>query len=123
MYAGIFDLILKDTKHHSYSLRGQQLFTSLFADTQPSVAKQEGKGRCASLNAQRDTLLLYRFCYYGQGSQLRYEVILNKLCSEFFLTTRRVQDIIGSNSLQLRNIRSDMPSIAKLRLQYPHLKW
>lgn len=104
-------------------MRGQQIFQTLFNDSHPPLAKQEGKGRSPQLNAKRDELLVNRYFFYGAYTPYRYEKIIAELSSEFFLAERRITDIISSHSDILRKLRDDRPSPIALKKKYPHLVW
>lgn len=103
-------------------MRGQHLFSTLFELPEAPV-KNPGKGRSSDLDARRNELLLHRYYYYGKHSQKRYETILNDLSNEFFLSERRIQDIIQDNTLRLRELRREEMTAAELRRLWPHLVW
>ena len=104
-------------------MRGQQTFQSLFSENLPFAQKQEGKGRCADLNAKRDELIISRFYFYTVHTPYRYDLILQSLSDEFFLSIRRIQDVISINSNLMRAVRKEQPSVKYLREKYPHLVW
>lgn len=104
-------------------MRGQTIFNTLFAETLPLPTKQEGKGRCPELNTKRDELILMRYYFYGTYTPYRYDLILQTLSSEFFLSERRITDIIAQYAILLKGLRKEQPSIAYMRQQYPHLIW
>lgn len=107
----------------SYQMRGQNLFQDLFTDVAPAPSKQEGKGRNLLYDAKRNELLLNRYFFYGKYSTKRYEVIIQTLSDEFFLTERRIQDLMSINHDLLIKLRSAPPSVTDLRKRWPHLVW
>lgn len=105
-------------------MRGQHLFNDLFADTLPPVVKQPGKGRNQNFDALRNELLIHRYFYYGKfHNELKYEVIISRLSEQFFLTERRIQDVISENAIALRQLRQDPPTVPELKKRWPHLVW
>lgn len=104
-------------------MRGSTTFQSLFNDLPPIADRQEGKGRSAELNAKRDELVLCRYLFYGHHTPYRYELILCKLSEEFFLSERRITDIIAEHSVSLHRLRQNFPTLGYLRNSYPHLVW
>lgn len=104
-------------------MRGQATFQSLFPDQQPDLPKEPGKGRSAAHDSRRNELLLARYFYYGQNPRNRYEWILAQLSSEFFLTERRIIDLIAANMDIMRRLRNDPPTLTDLRRRWPHLHW
>lgn len=105
-------------------MRGSLTFQSLFTDETITLpGKVAGKGRCAELIEQRDVCLINRYFFYGKYSGIRYETVVQNLSREFFLTERRVQDIISENSNLLRELRKDPPAVIELKNRWPHLRW
>lgn len=103
-------------------MRGQHLFSSLF-ELPPLPEKTPGKGRNESLDAQRNELLLYRYYYYGTFTGLRYSIAIQNLRNEFFLTERRIQDIMQEQAVLMRKIREQAPGLNELKAKWPHLVW
>lgn len=104
-------------------MRGTANFNSLFSDILPELTKQEGKGRSPDLNARRDELILYRYFFYGANTPYRYDLIISTLSEEFFLSERRIQDIISTHAILLRQLRQKPPVLTQLKEKYPHLIW
>ena len=104
-------------------MRGVQLFVNLFNETETLPACRQSKGRSGELDARRNELLLHRFYYYGKHTAWRYERILEQLSNEFFITERRIQDIIQEQQEQLRELRQEAPQPAAMRQRWPHLMW
>lgn len=104
-------------------MRGQRTFQSLFVGIdalEPPV--RERKGRCAELDKRRNELLLIRYIWHGLQLK-RYDVILAELEAEFFISQRRISDIIAANTARLRTLKQEFPSSKELSSRYPHLKW
>lgn len=105
-------------------MRGQRTFQSLFVDVEViELPVKERKGRCSELDSRRNELLLIRYMWYGLNKKDRYEIILSTLENEFFISQRRISDIITQNSSKLRELKPGFPESKELSMRYPHLKW
>lgn len=104
-------------------MRGASLFNELFTDELPEIPKQEGKGRSQDLNTRRDELVLYRFYFYANFTPYRYDLIMDNMSAEFFLSVRRIQDIMSLNAAALRRMKQSRPSVHLMKDTYPHFVW
>lgn len=101
-------------------MRGSHTFKELFSQQE---TPRSGKGRNAVLVADRDHLLIARYFFYGTYTSLRFESIIKNISGEFFLSERRVSDIVEANISTLKQLRAEPPSIKDLRAKWPHLSW
>lgn len=107
-------------------MRGQQTFLSLFGDELIAPVPKltdERKGRDSELDRLRNELLLHRYYYYGKFTGLRYSVTIQRLSSEFFVSDRRIQDIIQKSADEIQEIRNTAPSVTEMRTKWPNWVW
>ncbi len=102
-------------------MRGSNtLFADIFIDEKP-VEKQV-KGRSASLNSQRNELLVHRFYYHGLKG-LRYDLVIAEISKEFFLTDVTIPKVIADNYPLLTALKKSPPSKQFFQKKWPHLVW
>lgn len=104
-------------------MRGASLFKNLFDDLEPLPEYTRGKGRNADHDARRNEALIARYYYLGRYTGTRYSIIMRQLSDEFYLSERRIQDIMQQQSDILHRLRQEQPVAARFRQQYPHLVW
>lgn len=104
-------------------MRGNGLFTSLFDTLEPLPVKDLRKGRNADHDTRRNEALIARYYYLGRYTDKRYRAIMQQLSDEFYLSERRIQDIMQQQSGILRQLRQLQPVAQWFVRQYPHLVW
>ncbi|WP_315814075.1 hypothetical protein [Paraflavitalea speifideaquila] len=111
-------------------IRGNnKIFKDIFSEQTTQEGSKPKKGRSIELNAKRNECLIDRYFYYGFTTQNRYEVIIEKLSVEFFLSTVTIPKIIDDNYAMLATKKSEYKDIAvdrlkrKLASKWPHLSW
>lgn len=103
--------------------RGVKKFNDLFINPIIDHLPERSKGRNKELDENRNKLLVTRYWYYGNYSHLRYELVISKLCEEFFLSNRRITDIISQDDKFILSLRKGRPSLKELSSLYPFLVW
>lgn len=107
-------------------MRGQNsAFLCLFTEetppeVQPAVADRPGRNE--DLVRQRDELLLHRYYYYVKIVRRQYQDTLDLLQAEFFLSQRRIVDIIQASDRH-KELNMLRPDVKYFRQQYPHWVW
>jgi hypothetical protein len=81
------------------------------------------KGRNDQLMEKRNECLVARYYYYGSHSEKRYDIILQQLSDEFFLSTSTIQDLVQSNMKYLHELKDKEPRRAYFESNWPHLVW
>lgn len=117
-------------------MRGSQQFALLFAEEAPAPGLKAvpRSGRDAELVEDRNELLLHRYYWHSSreiepGVRMGFESLLKLLSAEFFLTKRRITDIIEDNAAEIKRIRNehaDMGPAAvarKFSRQWSWLNW
>lgn len=108
------------------SLRGAN---TLFKDIFIAEPEKQEKGRSKSLYADRNSCMIDRYCYYGQTTDKRYESIITKLSTEFFISEVTVSNVINCNIDVLLEKRKEYKEIMSTKLvkllaeKWPHLVW
>jgi hypothetical protein len=103
-----------------------KLFNHLFIE---NTNEKNRKGRSERLIAERNECLIDRFIYYGINTDKRFDVIINMLSKEFFLSPITVPNIIDENYelLALRKKEYQLIPESKLKKmlweKWPHLMW
>jgi hypothetical protein len=107
--------------------RGSQtLFKNIFTEvnsSSSSPAEKQRKGRSEALNNKRNECLLDRYFFYGKFSGLRYELILEVLSSEFFLSEVTIPKIVDENLEKLIQLKKQLPDKKYFQNKWPHLVW
>jgi len=101
-------------------MRGSNtLFADIFETPVPTRLK---KGRSSDLIALRNECLIQRYFYYGQ-QKIRYDVILEKVGTEFFVSVHTIPDIIANHVHDLKRMKDNPPSPKELQKKWPFLVW
>jgi hypothetical protein len=105
-------------------MRGSSsLFTDLL-DTKVSASKiEKRKGRSADLIKARNECLVARYYFYLNFSERRYEIIVELLSKEFFISTVTIPELLSKNIQLLENFRKNKTDKTYFDKKYPHLKW
>lgn len=102
--------------------RGIRAFETLFGDQ--ITEEEKRKGRNQELLAERDMCICYRAYYYRVFHGVKvYEVMMEKLGREFFLSTDTVPRIVEAHAVESRRITNDAPTLEALRKMYPFFVW
>lgn len=116
-------------------MRGAQVFTqTLFPPERCKELSFKTSGRDADLIEQRNLLLLHRYYWHGTkeiapGIRMSFESVIECLKKEFFLSERRITDIVEANADVIRSIRKAHMNmrpadiIRKFAKTWPHLTW
>ena len=98
------------------------LFSDIFID-QPEETSTQRRGRSAYFHSQRNECLVDRYYYYCKVSEKRYDIVLEKLSVEFFLSTVTIPEIIDSNYEHLVRLKKAAPDAQHFKKKWPHLVW
>lgn len=97
------------------------LFTEIFADA-PSLVT-EGMGRNSDLLDRRNECLIDRYVYYYYATGWNYPILLKAIATDFFLTERRVTDVLQICRVSLSKARSKKATKAELEKKWPQMSW
>jgi hypothetical protein len=98
------------------------LFSNLFE--QPvSTTQGRKKGRSSELHAKRNECLVDRYFYYLKFAEARYDIALQRLSEEFFISPFTIPDILNDNITMLRDLKKNNPSKSWFKSKWPHLNW
>lgn len=73
--------------------------------------------------ALRNECLADRYFYYCNNTDKRFEVVIEQLTTEFFISNETITDIIHLQSEYLRVLKKEKPGIYYFQNKWPHLKW
>ncbi|WP_223225091.1 hypothetical protein [Sphingobacterium cavernae] len=91
---------------------------------EPAVKSDSNrKSKKGAYTIERDECILYRYYYYCEIKQIRFDVALQSLESEFFITSTTIAAIITNLSNDLKKIVNEKPLKRELKKKYPHLDW
>jgi hypothetical protein len=99
------------------------LFKNIFTEDTPAPVEKQRKGRSDVLNAKRNECLIDRYFFYGKFSGLRYELILDTLSKEFFLSSVTIPKIVDENLEKLIELKREKPDKSFFQNKWPHLVW
>ncbi|MCH5690022.1 hypothetical protein LWM68_40855 [Niabella sp. W65] len=95
-------------------MRGSQTFATLFAEAPaPELKPLPRNGRDAELVESRNILLLHRYYWHStreieQGAvRMSFDSVVTSLSAEFFISKRRITDIIEANTHIVMQIRKE----------------
>jgi Fe-S cluster assembly iron-binding protein IscA len=101
-------------------MRGQNTFKNVVSDTdQPKKAK----GRNSKQHIRRNECMADRYYYYSASTDKRYDVIIEQLSGEFFLSPATVPDIIQLQMDYIQELKKQKISVYHFQNKWPHLKW
>lgn len=99
------------------------LFSNIFIEESPAPAEKQEKGRSKILNSKRNECLIDRYFFYGKFSGLRYDLILEKLSLEFFLSEVTIPKVVDENLDKLIELKKNKPTKEDFQNKWPHLVW
>jgi hypothetical protein len=108
-------------------LRGRRKHKALFNDLE--TINKPRKGRDIKLSAMRNECLIERYVFYSIIKGLRYDLILDYLSKDFFLSPITVSDIADNHydvlALKKKEFKDLQPERLKenLSIKWPHLSW
>lgn len=103
-----------------------KLFKDIFTDEEENQERIEetiSKGRSKTLNSKRNECLLDRYFFYGKYSGKRYDLILEMLSTEFFLSEVTIPKIVDENLDKLIELKKEKPEKSFFQNKWPHLVW
>lgn len=101
-------------------MKGKKLINFVFNKGEED---QNAKGRNLNLIARRNHCLIDRYYYYLHFTEKRYELIIENLCAEFFLSQRTLRDLVYIHDGYLQELKKRKPGVSFLEMRWPHLKW
>lgn len=102
-------------------MRGQlTLFNAIFGDKKET--EQEKRIRNHHMPRRNEHLIL-RYYYHAETKKLAYEACLAELEKEFYLTERRIIDVLSECDEQLRQLVAVKPSLKEIKAKAPHYVW
>lgn len=105
-------------------MKGQKVLFNEFVELEKQQEeKPEGYRQRNFFMPERDRCLCYRYYYYYHIHRLRYDDILKELEREFFLTERRIVEVMQSDRLTLNEIMAEKPTVPELKKLYPWYVW
>jgi hypothetical protein len=99
------------------------LFSHIFVEAAPAQPSKRKSGRSEEQNSRRNECLLDRYFFYGRFSGLRYDLILEKLSAEFFLSEVTIPKVVQENLDKLIQIKKSEPTKEYFQNKWPHLVW
>lgn len=111
-------------------LLGQTSLFNDFSDNpagfRPNSSYQESAEEARKRNMllpERNCLLAHRFYYYDMIKQYKSEKCLEELAKEFFLSERRLIDLIYEIGTTINEVRQNRPGISELKSKFPWMNW
>jgi len=101
-------------------MRGTQIFNDIFDGDHNRPLR---KGRDSALLQKRNRCIAHRYYYYGQYTDKRFDLILEQLHEEFYVSVNTISAVIKDNVVLLRELKQKKPSIIYFQTRWPHLKW
>lgn len=92
-----------------------------FAQPASPVVKQERPRNF--FMPERNMVLAHRWYYYAVIKDYNMPRCMKELECEFFLTTARLEVILGSIQGILREINENRPTVKQMEKAYPWLNW
>lgn len=104
-------------------IRGSQNFKNIFTETEEKQDAKPKKGRNSDLYSKRNECLIDRYFFYGSFTALRYEVIVETLSAEFWLTEGTIPRLVEDHLDRLIEMKKAKPSKQYFQKKWPHLVW
>ena len=95
----------------------------------PKVEHEKKKGRSLKLISRRNECLLDRYLYYGRLSGKRYDLIIEELSTDFFLSNNTIAELLSDNYEKLSTLKKSYQDLSeiqfknKLKNRWPKLSW
>lgn len=109
-------------------MRGSQtLFLDIFEDNTSKRNETEEverrKGRSAVLHSKRNECLVERYFFKGKFSGKRYNIIIDELSNEFFISPITVPEVLNENRALLIALKQKNPDKSYFQKKWQHLIW
>ena len=105
-------------------MRGQtSLFKEIFVTTPPSHDGMARKGRSAKLHADRNECLVARYFYKCHFTEIRYNIIIDQLSKEFFISPVTIPEVLSEYAPKLHALKKQNPDKRYFQQKWPHLVW
>lgn len=72
---------------------------------------------------ERNKALFHRYFFHAEVNRYRYDVCLEELEKEFFLTSFTIVKIMTAHMNELDRIIEKNPSIADMKKEFPWFNW
>ena len=96
---------------------------SLFGDLITEYPLKAIKGRSDRLDSLRNQCLVERYIYIMNATGWRYDLLLNAIASDFFLSERTVTNLLDENYEIVQQARKEKLSKKELEKKWPQYKW
>jgi hypothetical protein len=103
-------------------MRGKNIFLNVKDETS-AASKGKRKGRSLNLVKQRNQCLIARYYYYSAFTDKRFDLVLEQLGLEFFLSAYTISDIVEKNMSQLQELKKEKPALLYFQQMWGHLRW
>lgn len=107
-------------------MRGARQFANHFVEANNVKCR---KGRSEVLHEKRNELLFARYSFYGVFTKWRYEVVIEVLSEEFFLSPVTIPEILDDNRRAIEKAKKELKELHKsqavkrLSQRWPHIEW
>lgn len=101
--------------------RGINIHRQLTISYEP--AQVMTRGRSQTLSIKRNKLLLDRYFYYTYLQKMNLSAVYEEMELDFFITPRRVADLVQINIEYILQLRQSPPSVDTLRKKWPKMVW
>ena len=85
--------------------------------------KPKQKGRSSTQVRRRNECLMDRYYYYSAFTDKRYELIVETLSAEFFLSIHTIPDLIQDYARHITELKQKKPTVAYFSSRWPFMKW
>lgn len=99
---------------------GRRNIQQLFDEPQPEVAERSSR---AEILEQRNKAICARVYYYRHLHSVSYDVVLQIISGEFWLSKLQIGRILNDNMVELRRLKDAETTIKDLREEWTHLSW
>ena len=72
---------------------------------------------------KRNTVLFHRYYYYSRIHKMPYDVTMKNLMQDFFISDKRISDLIAKNGDVIKNICTQSPDIKYLVKKFSNYSW
>lgn len=104
----------------------RSLFADILNDTSVIPFVKGNTGRSAELDGKRNELLYTRYAWYMIfHPELRYEVIIDRLTDEFFLTSTTIYRVLQRHIVEIRQVKEARTGkdMGWFREKWPFFNW
>lgn len=104
-------------------MRGSRFHSKVLLNEDIGRGPIKSNGRDPLLIEKRNIALFHRYCFFSLNTNNRYEVIIERLSDEFYLSKITVGKLIALNTELILSIKKEKLGVNTLKKMHPQFDW